>query len=87
MQIPAAGTQSANSVENSLRFHKGWEDTGSDRQDLDAGYTLRAATRVLGSDFTYLRHAARVRYELARGNNDVTIEFIGRRAHRTRAAV
>ncbi len=76
MQLPAAGTQSANSVENTLRFHQGWEDTGSDGQDLDAAYTLRAATGALGSDFTYVRHAAHVRYELARGNSGVTVEFI-----------
>lgn len=76
MQFPAARTEASNLVENTLRYHKGWEDTESNRQEMDAAYSLRAATRVLASDFVYLRHAAKVRYERKKERNELTLDFI-----------
>ncbi len=75
MQFPISRTESANSVESSLRFHKGWEDGESNKQAVDAGYTLRTATRVLDSDFVYVRHSAKVRYELSKGRNELILDF------------
>ena len=76
MEGPVLRTESANSVENTLRFHKAWEDGQSNRQVLDADYTLRAATRALASDYVYARHSAKVRYELAKSHNEVTVDFM-----------
>jgi hypothetical protein len=75
MQVPSAPAQSANSIENTLRFHQDWEDIDSSRQVLDAAYTLRAATKILDSDFVYVRHSAKVRYEVRRGHNELTLDF------------
>lgn len=63
---PAAQTQSANAMFTTLRYHELLEDTNN-QQDLDAAYSLRAATRVLGSDFIYARHRWDFRYTLTRG--------------------
>ena len=44
-----------------LRYHRRLE--GAENQhDLDAAYNLRAATRLLGSDFVYARHRWEFRY-------------------------
>ncbi len=75
MQTPAPVTQSANAIETTLRFHKRLEDVYSSKQDVDAAYALRAATKALGSDFVYVRHSAKVRYEVLRGHNELTLDF------------
>jgi Omp85 superfamily domain len=73
-QLPAAQTESANAVITTLRYHRRLE--GSDNQhDLDTGYSLRAATRVLGSDFAYARHRWEFRYMLTRGKSVVIDDF------------
>lgn len=76
MQFPAARTVTSNSVINTLRFHKGWEDSASTRHVLDAGYSLRAATRVLGSDFVYVRHVGDLRYQALNGHHELTLDFM-----------
>jgi outer membrane protein assembly factor BamA len=49
-----------------LRYHELLE--GSDnQQDVNAEYSLRAATRVLGSDYIYARHRWDFRYKWTRG--------------------
>jgi hypothetical protein len=69
-QFPAAQTESANALISTLRYHRRLE--GSDNQhDLDAGYNLHAATRILNSDFVYARHRWEFRYMLTRGRNVV----------------
>lgn len=82
-QFPAAGTEAANALISTLRYHRRLEDTES-QHDLDAGYSLRAATRVLGSDFSYARHRLQFRYMLTRGKNvlidDLTAGAIAGRA-------
>lgn len=75
MMTPGAPTEAANAIENTLRFHKDWEQTEG-RQAVDAAYHLRAATRTLGSDFVYVRHTAKARYELVKGRNDLSLEFL-----------
>src|SRR5581483_9395490 len=64
-QFPAAQTESANAVTSTLRYPRRLEDSES-QHDLDAGYSLRAATTLLGSDFAYARHRLQFRYMLTR---------------------
>ena len=58
----AARSESANAVTNTLRFHQRWENSDATNQELDAGYNLRAATRLLSSDLPYTRHLLDLRY-------------------------
>jgi hypothetical protein len=74
-QFPAANTESANAVTTTLRYRNRWENGDSTRQELDAGYGLRAATRLLDSDFVYARHYADVRYSYGRGPHVVAAGF------------
>jgi hypothetical protein len=43
----AARPESANAVINTLRYHQRWLDSGGNKEELDAGYSLRAATTFL----------------------------------------
>jgi len=70
-QVPAARTQAANSLVTTLRYHRVLEDSGN-QHDLDAGYSLRAATRLLNSDYAYVRHHWSLRYRVSRGRHMVT---------------
>ena len=83
MQFAAAPKESANALVTTLRYHRRLEDSDN-QHDLDAGYSLRAATKVLGSDFVYARHRWEFRYMLTRGKNvfieDAIAGFIGGRA-------
>jgi hypothetical protein len=67
-QFPAAETEAANALISTLRYHRRLE-VAENQHDLDAGYSLRAATRVLSSDFSYARHRVQFRYMLTRGKN------------------
>jgi len=82
-QFPAAETESANALITTLRYHRRLEGSES-QHDLDAGYSLRAATKVLSSDFAYARHRVQFRYMLTRGRNvvidDLTAGTISGRA-------
>jgi hypothetical protein len=69
-------SESANAVISTLRYHQRLE--GSDSQnDLDGAYSLRVATKVLSSDFSYARHRVQFRYMLTRGKNVVIDELTG----------
>ncbi|HEX5227638.1 MAG TPA: BamA/TamA family outer membrane protein [Bryobacteraceae bacterium] len=57
-----ARSQVANALVNILRFHEHWSGSDGNAQDLDAGYSLRATTALLGSDLPYTRHVAHVKY-------------------------
>jgi len=82
-QFPAATTESANALITTLRYHRRLEDS-ENQHDLDAGYNLRAATRLLNSDFVYARHRWEFRYMLTRGKSvvidDLTTGMISGRA-------
>jgi len=69
-EFPAASSESANALVTTLRYHRRLEST-EDQHDLDAGYNLRAATRILGSDYVYARHRWEFRYMLTRGKSVV----------------
>lgn len=73
-QFPAATPEAANALIATLRYQTRMEDS-ENRQDLDAGYDLRAATRVLASDFVYARHHGEVRYILTHGKHVLTDDF------------
>jgi hypothetical protein len=68
VQFPAAHTEASNAVVTTLRYHDSLEGTEY-QHNLDAGYHLRAATKVLDSDFVYVRHLWEVRYSLAHGRH------------------
>lgn len=61
-QFPAARYEASNAVTTTLRHRARWT-SGASRQEVDAGYGLRAATRSLGSDFVYARHAVAAEYK------------------------
>jgi hypothetical protein len=62
----AARPESANAVINTLRYHQRWLDSGGNKEELDAGYSLRAATTFLGTNLAYTRHLAHARYTYSR---------------------
>ena len=75
-QLPAARTQSANAAITTLRYERRIEGWGADQHELEAGYSLRAATRMLNSDFSYARHRWSVRYAVTRGRQSLTDEAV-----------
>ncbi|HTS26412.1 MAG TPA: BamA/TamA family outer membrane protein [Bryobacteraceae bacterium] len=75
-ESPAAATEAADAMIAALRYHRRLEDS-ENQHDLDAGYNLRAATRLLGSDFVYARHKWQFRYMLTRGKSVVIDDLTG----------
>lgn len=78
-EFPAARKESANAVVTSLRYSGNWEGSGSDKHYLEAGYSLRAASRTLDSDFAYARHFWSASYRFRRDRNNVLLRFQGGR--------
>lgn len=66
-QFPAARREGAHAAVGTLRYRSQWTDSYDNRHDLEAGYSLRAATRSLDSDYVYNRHSWRTRYQFRRG--------------------
>ena len=73
----AARPVSANSVISTLRYHRRWTGSEASKQELDAGYSLRAATTLLGTDLAYTRHVAHARYSYARHAQSVDVTAVG----------
>jgi hypothetical protein len=78
---PSAGasakTESSNAVVSTLRYHPRWgSDKDPAQQELDASYSLRAATGVLESDTNFTRHTAAARYKYRRGHSLVDLAFL-----------
>ncbi len=69
-EFPAAPGLASNALITTLRYHRRLEDEAY-QHDLDAGYNLRAATKVLGADFAYARHRLQFRYMLTHGKTVV----------------
>ena len=76
-QFPAARTESTNAMVNTLRYHRLLEGSDAHKQVLDAGYSLRAATKILGGDFAYVRHHWDAGYTFTRDHNTVLVSFVG----------
>lgn len=72
-EFSAARLESANAVVNTLRYHQRWEDSDATIQELDAGYNLRAATRLLSTDFGYTRHSVNASYNYKHDHQIVEI--------------
>jgi hypothetical protein len=72
----AARPESANAVINTLRYHQRWTGSGGNKQELDAGYSLRAATTLLGSNLAYTRHLAHARYSYARDSQSIEVAVV-----------
>ncbi|MGA2132274.1 MAG: BamA/TamA family outer membrane protein [Bryobacteraceae bacterium] len=74
-EFPAARTESANAMVTTLRYHRRVESSGANQQEWDAGYSLRAATNMLGSDFAYSRHQADAEYVYSWDHNQIVDEM------------
>jgi hypothetical protein len=70
-QFPAARTESSNAMVTTLRYHRRLEGSDANQQEWDAGYSLRAATSSLGSDFAFARHQGDVQYAYLWGRNQI----------------
>jgi outer membrane protein assembly factor BamA len=75
-QVSAAHSESANAVVNTLRYHQRWENSDATNQELDAGYNLRAATRLLSTDLAYTRHLLNVRYGYQHEHQSVEVTLV-----------
>jgi len=75
-QLSAARSDSANAVINTLRYHQRWEASDATNKELDAGYSLRAATKMLGTDLAYTRHAVNVRYDYRHDHQSVEVALV-----------
>ncbi|HEY1239503.1 MAG TPA: BamA/TamA family outer membrane protein [Bryobacteraceae bacterium] len=67
-ETPGTPVGAANAVVSRLDYQHRMEDSDY-RQGIDAGYSLRAGTRVLGSDFAYARQRLNFRYTLTHGKH------------------
>ena len=72
-EFSAARSESANAVVNTLRYHERWENSDATVQELDAGYDLRAATKLLRTDFGYTRHAVNARYDYTHHHQSIEV--------------
>lgn len=76
LQFPAARDASANAWIGSLRFDQHWEDTPLGTHAVEAGYSLRAATSTLSSDYRYTRHTVDAAYRFSSGKEVVKASFV-----------
>lgn len=73
---PGVEGRSANAA--TLDVHYGRKIEGDNvQQQIDGKYSLRVATRALGSTYAYARHLISVRYEAKSGRHSVSDEFLG----------
>jgi hypothetical protein len=75
-ELTAARSESANAVINTLRYHSHWRESDSTKMELDAGYSLRAATKLLSSDLGYTRHEGKVRYNYLRDHQSIEVTVV-----------
>jgi outer membrane protein assembly factor BamA len=74
-QFPAVHTEAANAVITTLRYHQRLADSEY-QQDLDADYTLRAATKLLDTDFVYTSHVVGLHYRVAHGKHQLMEQVV-----------
>jgi hypothetical protein len=67
----AGQTDAANALVSNLRYRRRFDDSDY-QQDFDAGYNLRVASRLLASDFVYIRHGWTFRYALSHGKHTLS---------------
>ncbi len=74
---PGAETESSNAVVSTLRYHQRWGSAEDlQNQDLDASYSLDAATPLFGTGADFTRHTARARYKFQRDRHAVEVAFL-----------
>ncbi|MDZ4797883.1 MAG: BamA/TamA family outer membrane protein [Bryobacteraceae bacterium] len=76
-QFPAARYEASNAVTTTLRHRRRWGNDSSAGHEWNAGYTLRAATSLLDSDFAYVRHDLAARYSFRQGASVLTVRALG----------
>jgi hypothetical protein len=85
LSTPASRTESSNGVVTTLRYHPRWGSAEDPRHpddpehEVDASYSLEAATRALESDYAYTRHSVRAHYRFHHVHNLVEIGFLAGR--------
>ncbi len=75
-ELMAARSESANAVINTLRYHTFWRESDATKMELDAGYSLRAATTILSSDLGYTRHEGKVRYDYVHDHQSIEVTVV-----------
>jgi len=74
-ELPEVGSQSANAA--TLNVHYGHKIEGDRlQQQVEGKYSLRVATRALGSTYSYARHLISGRYEARTGRHTVSDEVL-----------
>lgn len=77
-QFPAARYEAANAVITTLRHRRRWQVSDSSAgHQWDAGYSLRAATSLLDSDYVYTRHEFDARYAMQHGHHALAVRALG----------
>ncbi len=71
--------ESANAVTTTLRYARRLEDSHNNQHEVKAGYSLRAATKSLGSDFAYAQHVIRAGYAVTRDRHTLEAELLAGR--------
>ena len=74
-QYPAAHYEAANALISTLRYHQRWPESEF-QQDVDADYTLRASSRLLGSDYVYTSHLVGLHYRVAHGKHQLMEQVV-----------
>jgi len=72
-QFPFARTESANAAVGDVRFRRQFHDSEDNRHLVEAGYSLRAATRAFQSDFVYARHKVDFGYRISSRRQSVLV--------------
>jgi hypothetical protein len=75
-QYPASHTEAANALVSALRYHRRLDDSDF-QHEVDAGYTLRAATKLLDSDFVYASHFWDLHYRVTHGKHQLMDDVSG----------
>lgn len=73
--VASAPWESANAVVSTLRYHQ-QQESDSSIEEVDAGYTLRAGTRILNSDLGYTRHLAHAKYGYKHNRQSVEVKLV-----------
>jgi hypothetical protein len=77
-QFPAARYEAANALTTTLRHRGHWQASDSSAgHEWDAGYSLRAATSLLDSDYAYTRQSFNLRYSVRYGRQYFTFRAEG----------
>jgi Omp85 superfamily domain len=74
-QYPTPDTSTANALISTLRYHRRMAESDY-QQDVYADYTLRAATKFLGSDYVYTSHLVGLHYRISYGKHQITEQAV-----------